>query len=431
MELNQTYKGDWYSFWKIFKRIFIRPLFYIIPLFLVLVIRLIKPIVFIRFGVIDIGRIGGIYQGEWYLSEKANSKNSGSHIDFFFINKSTAHVNNQWARMWKRVLPHFPGFQLWIYMKRLNRLFPGYKCHEIPSHSVYPDLKTWQEHLMNPDLGKIDIFNKRLNAVLNQKTSNISFNEKEILQGQSVLNDLGILNNNPYICFHNRDSAYLNNVYKKPYDWSYHNYRDSNINNYLPMADIMAKRGYYVLRMGAIIKDSISSTNPKIIDYASNGKRTDFNDIYIGGHCKYFLCSDVGISAIPEIFRVPSVYVNWTQIRSISTWVLNGLFIFKKFYHKEEDRLMTFSELLNLSFGGNNTNEIISNAGLELIENRPDEISSVAIEMDERLNGTWKPNKNDEELQNRFWALFGPNKIKSPNLRIGAEFLRQNQELLN
>ena len=92
---------------------------------------------------------------------------------------------------------------------------------------------------------------------------------------------------------------------------------------------------------------------------------------------------------------------------------------------------MTFSELLNLSFGGNNTNEIISNAGLELIENRPDEISSVAIEMDERLNGTWKPNKNDEELQNRFWALFGPNKIKSPNLRIGAEFLRQNQELLN
>ena len=36
----------------------------------------------------------------------------------------------------------------------------------------------------------------------------------------------------------------------------------------------------------------------------------------------------------------------------------------------------------------------------------------------------------DKELQERFWLLFGPNKIKSPNLRIGAEFLRKNKDLL-
>ena len=52
---------------------------------------------------------------------------------------------------------------------------------------------------------------------------------------------------------------------------------------------------------------------------------------------------------------------------------------------------------------------------LKLIENTPEEIRDVTIEMDERLNGTWKVSKEDEELQDRFWSLFGPGKIKIAN----------------
>ena len=50
--------------------------------------------------------------------------------------------------------------------------------------------------------------------------------------------------------------------------------------------------------------------------------------------------------------------------------------------------------------------------------------------MDDRLNGIWETNEEDEELQRRFRALFGPDKLKSPSLRMGAEFLRQNRDLL-
>ena len=66
----------------------------------------------------------------------------------------------------------------------------------------------------------------------------------------------------------------------------------------------------------------------------------------------------------------------------------------------------------------------------EFIENTPEEITAVALEMDDRLKGEWEENEEDEELQSRFWALFGPEKLKSPELRMGAEFLRQNQDLL-
>ena len=68
---------------------------------------------------------------------------------------------------------------------------------------------------------------------------------------------------------------------------------------------------------------------------------------------------------------------------------------------------------------------------LELEENTPEEIHAVTIEMDERLKGTWQTTEEDEKLQQRFWDLFGPDKLKSSDLRIGTEFLRQNRELLS
>ena len=54
----------------------------------------------------------------------------------------------------------------------------------------------------------------------------------------------------------------------------------------------------------------------------------------------------------------------------------------------------------------------------------------MCVEMDDRLKGAWKATKEDEELQQRFWAIFGPDKLKSPDLRIGAAYLRENQDLI-
>ena len=91
---------------------------------------------------------------------------------------------------------------------------------------------------------------------------------------------------------------------------------------------------------------------------------------------------------------------------------------------------MTFPEIMNLEFGGVNTNNIFEKLQLELIENTPEEICSVTIEMHERVNDTWATTEEDEKLQKRFWAHCGPAMLKSPDLRIGAEYLRQNINLL-
>lgn len=74
-------------------------------------------------------------------------------------------------------------------------------------------------------------------------------------------------------------------------------------------------------------------------------------------------------------------------------------------------------------------------AGVVLICNSPEEIRDLAVEMDERINGSWEPAAEDERLQTRFWEIFRqycpPDLIGGVQARIGSAFLRQNWYLLD
>jgi putative glycosyltransferase (TIGR04372 family) len=53
--------------------------------------------------------------------------------------------------------------------------------------------------------------------------------------------------------------------------------------------------------------------------------------------------------------------------------------------------------------------------GIELIENTPEEIRDVVIEMAERLNGTWQSHEDGEALQRRFWEIFLTDEVDAGN----------------
>ena len=394
-----------------------------IAIFLIILIRLLKPFVTVRIFGIDFSRFGRAEAGNWYISETQNGLHDGKYFDLFFFNTLSSFANKQWIKMWRRVLKVFPFENLGNVVFELNRVIPGYQVHEIPIAETLP-------RNFNGNLLKIKNYEKRLQSVLNSDQQNISFTPYEEKFGSTELEKLGIPAGSSFICFHARDPAYLDTV-NSEIDWKYHDYRNSSIQNYVLAAEKMTQRGCYAVRVGFIVKERIKSLNQKVFDYAYNGMRTDFLDIYLSAKCRFFLCSDGGISAPPEIFKRPMVYVNWPIIQNVSVYVSRGLIIFKKFFLKSENRYMSFSEIMKLEFGGSDTNEIFSKLNLNLIENTPEEILDVTIEMDERLNGTWVSCEEDEELQDCFWALFGPNKLKSPDLRIGANFLRQNKDLLN
>jgi putative glycosyltransferase (TIGR04372 family) len=241
---------------------------------------------------------------------------------------------------------------------------------------------------------------------------------------------MGIPSGAQWVCFLARDSAYLNELHPHK-EWNYHDYRDCDIENYLDPADEMVRRGYFALRIGAVVGVPLTIRSPGVIDYATK-HRTDFMDIYLSAKCRFFLTSGAGIAAVPQIFHRPTAYANAIPMEILTTWGPRDLIVPKKLWMREEERSMTFREIIDSGAGRFMKQNQYELDGLVPVENTPKEIMALAIEMDERLNGTWQPADGDRELQRRFRSLFEGSELYGKLVvRIGTEFLRQNRELLD
>ncbi len=100
---------------------------------------------------------------------------------------------------------------------------------------------------------------------------------------------------------------------------------------------------------------------------------------------------------------------------------------------------LTLGEIFLRDIGFCQTSLEYKSKGISLIENTPEEIRGVVIEMAERLAGTWQAHPDDEALQQRFWEIFPTNAVDASTGkpqhgeirgRFGAAFLRNNPEWL-
>jgi putative glycosyltransferase (TIGR04372 family) len=256
----------------------------------------------------------------------------------------------------------------------------------------------------------------------------LRFTKKEGERGKEILKKIGI-NNNWFICFHARDGAYLESLFRKN-EVNYNGYRDWDIKSSLSAIKYITSLNGYAIRMGAVVEKELPNLeNKKIIDYACK-YRTDFGDIYLPSKCKFFLGDGCGLNLIPKIFNKPVVWVNLIPLK-YPPLTKEDLFILKKIWSIPENRLLTFQEIINRGIVDYEFNELYENDKLKIINNSSQEIEDVVKEMNERLDGTWITTKEDEELQQKFKLLFDKNShcYQFPS-RIGAKFLRENKNLL-
>lgn len=270
-----------------------------------------------------------------------------------------------------------------------------------------------------------------IHGLLPRTPVHLSFTVEEEHLGREGLKAMGISEGTPFICFHVRDSAYHESA-TPDRDFSFSDYRDSTIHNHVPAAGEMTYRDYFTVRMGAVVKEPLQTTNPMIIDYATK-YRSDFMDIFLCAKCYFYIGDQCGLDIIPSIFRKPIANVNVVPIQAVRTWGQDDLFIPKKLWLREERRFMTFREIFDRRIDNIRIGKHYEQLGIEPVENAPEEIKALAVEMDERLKGTWQTTEEDEELQRRFWSIYRPDKLFHGVIvsHIGAEFLRQNQELLD
>lgn len=370
-----------------------------------------------RWGGLNSSRIGHFAANtELYLCERdaGINKPMQRHMDFFYIDYKPI-CNLQLAVMWKRVLRIWPSW-LFAPIAWVNRLIPGGEIHNIGNNTQR---------------------DRDVHNLLDRLSPHLQFTAEEESRGMAGLRSMGIPLDTPFACLIVRDSAYLN-IQMPGGLWNYHNYRDSDIKNYVLAAEELADRGYFIIRMGVQVHEGMRSTCKRVIDYATNGMRSDFMDIYLGAKCDFCISVGTGFDAIPYIFHRPTVYVNIVPLGYLGTFLKKALAITKHYYSIQQNRELTLLEIFAHRIGFSSSSLEYELDGIRLIENTPEEIRDVVIEMAERLNGTWQSHKDDEVLQKRFWEIFPTDAVDANGVRLhgeirarfGANYLRQNQTWL-
>jgi len=375
---------------------FLRLLLVPFALIAVGIVRLISPWVLIRFGESWAHRIGHLAgNNECYLCERdagMHGRKSGRPMVDIFCHRY-GHANKYLEKMFTRCM-NIDRTRFTALVSLVNKMFRG-----------------WERHVAEPTQLDRDVHN-----LFEKFPPHLYFNKAEEIRGRRLRRELGIPDGAPWVCLIVRDGAYLPEL-------GYHGHRDSDIMNYVPMALELAKRGYYVVRMGAKVAQAMNVRHSHIIDYATNGQRSEFMDIYLGAKCAFCVSTGTGFDAIPMIFRRPICYVNYVPLEYLMTFV-PGLAIWK--HHVRNGRRMTPMEIYDSGAGQFMRADEFVAAGITLEENSFGEIMDVVMEMADGIAG-----KPITALQNEFWSQFpishspynGQPLHGKFRLRIGSKFL--------
>ena len=260
----------------------------------------------------------------------------------------------------------------------------------------------------------------------------LSFTCEEEIRGRNILLSMGLAKDAQFMCFCTREASYYKKLHSDwtRWDWEDTFHRNSDIEDYILAAQYCMSQDVCTLRVGlAVDRPLPRRMKSGIIDYSTHF-RSEFGDIFLGAKCKFVLSGVASFWWIASAFNRPVVWANMIPItyRPVRH---TDLFICKKLWSIEKRCLVTFREMIDAGTRYDWKNNCISD-GIEVIDNTPDEILAVTKEMNERLDGIWTASEEKEELQKRFQALYSPEHqsfgFKS---RIGADFLRHNQALLN
>ena len=397
-----------------------RPLYFLLIMLaapIVFFIRALRPLLLLRFGVFGADRIGVFAPtAQGYLLKNQREIARPRTADFIGVLGPIS--NLQLFKMLTRQVRVLPGAWLWLMLDRACQFWTRSSLHH---GGTLFSLNDYPQFLNYPAL--------------------LHFTSSEKLAGNNLLQALGVTSDAPWVCIHNRDAEYLNTKLaasksSPEKSWGYHNYRDFSAKSMVLAAEELTKRGYYVLRMGAVVAEQLISTNPKIVDYASTPLRSDLGDIFLLANCAAYLGSDSGIASVPFIFCRPVIHINW-PLSQVATLTFQGplIFITKHLYHRSTKRYLGIREVLDRKLINAGESRVYEEAGVDVVDNTPEEICDLAVELDERLKGTWHPQAQDEQLQLQFWDIFRqhcpPEHVGSVQPRIGAAFLRQHRYLLD
>jgi putative glycosyltransferase (TIGR04372 family) len=190
---------------------------------------------------------------------------------------------------------------------------------------------------------------------------------------------LGIPEDAWYVCLHVREPSFhgrWNKVWEQA--------RDADIRTYGAAIETILEREGYVVRMG----DPNMPPLPPIdgaIDYARSELKCEYADILLLSGARVFVGTNSGLSIVPGIYGVPCVLTNWVPI-GLPNWFNKDLMIPKLLRYKGSRDFVTIEEMLASDLGYVQNPRDLP-AGLEFVDNTPEELAAVVTQMLRELDG--------------------------------------------
>ncbi len=250
-------------------------------------------------------------------------------------------------------------------------------------------------------------------------------------RGWRCLNSFGVPKDAWFVCLHVREAGWNDNNYSAAF-------RNADIHTYFSAIKAVVDAGGWVIRMGDPGMTPLPPQMDRVIDYAHSDMKSDWMDVFLCANCRFVIGTASGLYTIAFAFGVPVVMTNCLPAEVMYQLAPNDIFISRICLSKEKNLYLSFRDFMSAPVLIASEQHVYDRLGLKVIENTPEEIRDVVVEMLERLNGVIQYSKEDEWLQEQFKSLaadcgelYADKDLNvTVHTRIGRDFLRKYASLL-
>ena len=396
------------------KKLTLQDLLLVVPaLVTAILLRVLRPIVTIRFRNLPADEIGPLTVVSQHYLRIKETQQKKRQIDFWYL-KDSVKVSNDY-------MLNFVKSQIKVHRSRFIELVAA----------ISEKLPVAQHHQIESEI--------RI-TLLEGVGRKLKLPQKDCDSSSEYVKKIGIDPQKEFIALMVRDGAYKSDIVQANTQLRTDKeiYRNQDINDYLQVAEKFASMNVQIVRMGAKVERQFTSNSPLIIDYASTGMRTEAADIYLASECAMCISTNLGFDHIAAMSGKLRVITNQALIIQASTlFYSTDVFILQRFIERSSGRLLTLSESLQFAEIRNlDWYHKVIDRGLDFVRNTPEEILEASLEGWQRSKGQWVDSPGDLELQAKYWHIydtfFPEHKDRFLNGRphVGASFLRNNKSWL-
>jgi len=396
------------------KKLTLQDLLLVVPaLVTAILLRVLRPIVTIRFRNLPADEIGPLTVVSQHYLRIKETQQKKRQCDFWYL-KDSVKVSNDYMLSFVKSQIKVRRSRFIELVAAISEKLPGAQHHQIESEIRITLLEGVGKKLKLP--------------------------QKDRDSSSEYVKKIGIDPQKEFIALMVRDGAYKSDIVQANTQVRTDKeiYRNQDVNDYLQVAEKFASMNVQIVRMGAKVERPFTSNSPLIIDYASTGMRTEAADIYLASECAMCISTNLGFDHIAAMSGKLRVITNQALIIQASTlFYSTDVFILQRFIERSSGRLLTLSESLQFAEIRNlDWYHKVIDRGLDFVRNTPEEILEASLEGWQRSKGQWVDSPEGLELQAKYWRIydtfFPEHKDRFLNGRphVGASFLRNNKSWL-